>query len=161
MDELESLVGKSIFDIGSDIPDAFKSIGIRVAILGYKYKNCGKRYPSDSFKISSIDFSNPISFDELFDFDKLFIFWHFNQTITDLELFDISPDKDILRADYDHIIDMIENGEAHNLRYGNTRFLAAKRLDDEILLNNKITNKRDFVFKVDYLQRILDEIKLY
>ena len=161
MDELENLVGKDISEIDADIVDAFKSINIKVAILEYKYKNCGKRYPSDSFKIASIDFSNPLPFDELIDFNKLFIFWHFNGIITDMELFDIRPDRDSLRNDYDFIIDMIENDEAHNLRYGDTKFLAAKRLDDVILVNNRKANRRDFVFKVSYLQKMLNEIKLY
>ena len=77
MDELERLVGKNISEIDFDIFEAFERIDIKVAILEYKYKNCGNRYPSDSFKIMGIEFSNPVSFDELFDFDKLFIFWHY------------------------------------------------------------------------------------
>ncbi len=161
MDFLEDLIGKNISQIDEDIIDAFASINVKVAILEYKYKNCGKRYPSSSFRLAGIDFTNPLSFDELFDFDKLFIFWHFKGTITDLELFDITLEKDVLKKDYDFIIDKIEKGQAHNLRAGDTMFLAAKRLNDEILINGVKTNKRDFVLKVKYLQKILDEIKLF
>ncbi len=161
MDELEDLIGKNISQIDGDIIDAFADIDVRVAILEYKYKNCRKRYPSDSFRLASINFTNPLSFDELFDFNKIFIFWHFRGTITDLELFDLTLDKDVLKKDYELIIDKIENGEAHNLRAGDTMYLAAKRLDGEILINGVKTNQRDFVLKVKYLQKILDEIKLF
>ena len=161
MDELESLIGKNVSEIDEDIIDVLKSIDIKAVILEYKYKNCRRRYPSASFKLASIDFSNPISFDELFNFDKLFIFWHFNGTITDLELFDLTLDRDVLKKDYDFIIDKIENSQSHNLRAGDTKFLAAKRLNEEILINGVKTNKRDFVLKVKFLQKILNEIKLY
>ena len=42
MDDLESLIGKSINEIDSEIIKAIESINIKVAILEYTYKNCGK-----------------------------------------------------------------------------------------------------------------------
>ena len=158
MDELESLIGKSIHEIDNEILESFAEINVKAAILEYKYKNCGVRYPSNSFKLEEIDYDNPIGFDELFSFDKLFIFWHFNETITDLEIYDISQDRESLKEDYDLITDKIENGEAHNLRAGDTRLLGAKRLNEVIYLNNRKTNKREFVLKVIYLRKILNEI---
>jgi hypothetical protein len=160
MDELESLIGKPISDISQDIITSFESIDIKADVLGYKYKNCGVRYPSDSLKLSDIVYDNIISFEDLFYFDKIFIFWHFNGIITDLELFDISLDKDLLKRDYDLIISKIKKGEAHNLRAGDTKLLGAERLNKEILVNNKKTNKRIFVLKKYYLQKILNETSL-
>ena len=161
MDELEDLIGKSIDAIDEEITDALDSIDIKAAILEYKYKNCGVRYPSTSLKLMNIDYDNVISFENLFYFDRIFIFWHYKGTISDLELFDISPDKDLLKKDYDFLLSKINNGEAHNLRAGDTKLLAAERLKDEILVNNRKTNKRTFVLKKHYLQKMLNELKLY
>ena len=159
MDELESLIGKSIFEIDSEIIEGLKSLNFKVAILEYKYKNCGVRYPTHPLKLANIDYINPLSFDELIDFDKLFIFWYFNETITDLEIFDITHDLDNLKNDYDLIVGKIKDSKAFNLRQGDTKFLAAKRLNETMLLNGKKVNKRDFVFKKGYLQKVLNEIR--
>ena len=161
MDELEDLIGKSIDGIDEEIIDALHSIGIKAAILEYKYKNCGVRYPSTSLKLMNIDYDVIIPFENLFDFDRIFIFWHYKGTITDLELFDISPDKDMLKKDYDLILLKINNGEAHNIRAGDTKLLGAERLKEEVLVNNRKTNKRIFVLKKHYLQKMLNELKLY
>ena len=159
MDELESLIGKSISEIDEEIIKSLKSIDFKVAILEYKYKNCGQRYPIHPFKLDIIDYNNVISFDELIYFRKIFIFWHFKGQITDIEVFDITSDLDKLKADYDLIVSKIENNEAFNLRQGDTKYLAAKRLNETIVLNDKNVNKRDFVLKKSYLQKILNEIK--
>ena len=161
MDELESLVGKSIFDIDSDIVDALESINIKVAVLEYKYKNCGKRYPIETLNLADIDYENVILFDDLIDFSKIFIFWHFNNQITDLELFNISNDLDNIKKDYDSIIAKIDNNQFLNIRQGDTKLLAAKRLDETVEFNNKSVNKREFVFTKRFLQKILNDIKLY
>lgn len=158
MDELEALIGKPIDDIDPDIIAVFESINIKVAVLEYKYKNCGVRYPSDSLKLNVIDYNNIIPFEDLFNFDKIFIFWHFRGTITDLELFDISQDKDLIKKDYDLIVSKIRNGEAHNIRAGDTKLLAGERLDEKVIVNNRKTNKRIFVLKRYYLQKILKEL---
>ena len=161
MDELENLVGKSIFDIDSDIVDALESINIKVAVLEYKYKNCGMRYPIETLKLADIDYGDVISFDDLIDFEKIFIFWHFKNQITDLELFNISDDLKNIKEDYILITQKIENNQSSNIRQGDTKFLAAKRLDETVEVNNKIVNKREFVFTKRYLQKILNDIKLY
>lgn len=161
MDELERLVGKSIFDIDSDIIDALESINIKVAVLEYKYKNCGKRYPIETLRLDAIDYRDVISFDDLINFEKIFIFWHFNNQITDLELFNISNDLDNIKKDYDSIIAKIDNNQFLNIRQGDTKLLAAKRLDETVEFNNKSVNKREFVFTKRFLQKILNDIKLY
>ena len=161
MDELENLVGKSIFDIDSDIVDALESINIKVALLEYKYKNCGKRYPIETLRLDAIDYRDVISFDDLINFEKIFIFWHFKNQITDLELFNISDDLKNIKEDYILITQKIENNQSSNIRQGDTKFLAAKRLDETVEVNNKIVNKREFVFTKRYLQKILNDIKLY
>ncbi len=161
MDELENLVGKSIFDIDSDIVDALESINIKVAVLEYKYKNCGKRYPIETLRLDAIDYRDVISFDDLINFEKIFIFWHFKNQITDLELFNISDDLKNIKEDYILITQKIENNQSSNIRQGDTKFLAAKRLDETVEVNNKIVNKREFVFTKRYLQKILNDIKLY
>ena len=161
MDELENLVGNSIFDIDSDIVDALESINIKVAVLEYKYKNCGKRYPIETLNLADIDYENVILFDDLINFEKIFIFWHFKNQITDLELFNISNDLDNIKKDYDSIIAKIENNQSSNIRQGDTKFLAAKRLNETVEVNNKSVNKREFVFTKRFLQKILNDIKLY
>ena len=161
MDELESLVGKSIFDIDRDIVDALESINIKVAVLEYKYKNCGKRYPVETLNLAPIDYSEVISFDDLINFEKIFVFWHFNNQITDLELFNITDDLDNIKNDYLLITKKIENNQSSNIRQGDTKFLAAKRLNETVEVNNKSVNKREFVFTKRYLQKILNDIKLY
>lgn len=161
MDELESLVEKSIFDIDRDIVDALESINIKVAVLEYKYKNCGKRYPVETLNLAPIDYGDVISFDDLINFEKIFIFWHFNNQITDLELFNITDDLDNIKNDYLLITKKIENNQSSNIRQGDTKFLAAKRLNETVEVNNKSVNKREFVFTKRYLQKILNDIKLY
>ena len=161
MDELESLVGKSIFDIDRDIVDALESINIKVAVLEYKYKNCGMRYPIETLNLAPIDYSEVISFDDLINFEKIFVFWHFNNQITDLELFNITDDLDNIKNDYLLITKKIENNQSSNIRQGDTKFLAAKRLNKTVEVNNKSVNKREFVFTKRYLQKILNDIKLY
>ena len=161
MDGLESLVGKSIFDIDRDIVDALESINIKVAVLEYKYKNCGKRYPVETLNLAPIDYSEVISFDDLINFEKIFVFWHFNNQITDLELFNITDDLDYIKNDYLLITKKIENNQSSNIRQGDTKFLAAKRLNVTVEVNNKSVNKREFVFTKRYLQKILNDIKLY
>ena len=160
MDILENLIGKSIDEIDSEIIESFREVNIEVAVLEYKYKNCGVRCPASSFKLTGIDYDDVISFEKLFYFDKIFIFWYYDKTITDLELFDITSDKETLKQDYDLIVGKIKKGEAHNIRAGDTRYLAAKRLNEVISVNDKKTNKRDFVLKIPYLQKILNEISL-
>ena len=159
MDELENLIGKSIFEIDIQIINALESLNFKTAILEYKYKNCGVRYPADSLELAPIDYDDVIGFDELIDFDKLFIFWHFNETITDIEIFDITLDLDKLKSDYDLISGKIQNNQAHEIRQGDTKFLAAKLLDEKVSINNRKVNKRQFVLKKTYLQKILKEIK--
>lgn len=161
MDELERLVGKSIFDIDRDIVDALESINIKVAVLEYKYKNCGKRYPIETLNLAPIDYCDVISFDELINFEKIFIFWHFKEQITDLELFNITDDFDNIKEDYISITQKIESNQSSNIRQGDTKFLAAKRLNETVEINNKPVNKREFVFTKRYLQKILNDIKLY
>ena len=160
MDELESLIGKSIFEIDSEIKKSLKSLNFKIAVLEYKYKNCGARYPADSFKLASIDYDHVITFDELINFNKIFIFWYFNNIVTDLEIFDLTFDLDNLKSDYDLILSKIKNGQAHNIRQGETKFLAAKRLNEYVFINNKKVNKREFVLKKSYLQIILKEMKV-
>ena len=152
------LIGKHVSEIDSEIIESLESIDFKIAILEYKYKNCGQRYPIHPFKLDIIEYNDVISFDELIYFKKIFIFWHFKGQITDIEVFDITLDLDNLKSDYDLIVSKIENDEAFNLRQGDTKFLAAKRLDETLVLNGKNVNKREFVLKKSYLQKILNEI---
>ena len=71
MDELESLIGKSIFEIDSEIKKSLESLNFKIAVLEYKYKNCGIRYPANPLKLTLIDYTNVITFDELINFDKI------------------------------------------------------------------------------------------
>ena len=161
MDDLENLIGKSINEIDSEIIEAIESINIKVAILEYTYKNCGRRYPKTHFKLAPIDYNDLISFKNLINFNRICIIWHYNGIITDLEFFDITEDMNSIKGDYDYIKKMIDTGQAHNLRAGDTKYLAAFRLNEEISLADKKINKRVFVIKKTYLQKMLNELNIF
>jgi hypothetical protein len=64
--------------------------------------------------------------------------------------------------DYYYIKKTIDNGEAHKLREGDTRYLGASRLSEKVPQpnNERLANKREFVLKKRYLQKIINEIDL-
>jgi hypothetical protein len=72
----------------------------------------------------------------------------------------LSNDFDVLLMDYYCIKKAIDNGEAHNLREGDTKYLGASRLNEMVHQPNsdKLANKREFVLKNKYLQKIINEI---
>lgn len=153
INDLEKLIGKSI----NNIPKTFFKY-----IIGYKYKNCGMRYPVTNFKLAQLDYFNPIAFDDLFTSRKLIFLWYDeNFIITDLEIYDIFDDLEVLVNDYEDIIKMIDNGEAHNLRQGQTKYLGAGKLNVKCKQpnNDVCAFKREFVLKKYYLQKILNQIK--
>lgn len=158
MDSFEALIGKNIEDVTLNESKTFF-----IAPLRYSTKLCGRRYPSDKFKIADLDYFDLISFSELFEKESLMIVWH-DETglITDLELYHLSNDFDVLFDDYNIIKKAIDNGEAHILREGDTRFLGASRLDEIVPQPNshKLANKREFVLKKKYLQKIINEIRI-
>ena len=158
MDSFEALIGKNIEDVTLNESKTFF-----IAPLRYSTKLCGRRYPSDKFKIADLDYFDLISFSELFEKESLMIVWH-DETglITELELYHLSNDFDVLFDDYNIIKKAIDNGEAHILREGDTRFLGASRLDEIVPQPNshKLANKREFVLKKKYLQKIINEIRI-
>lgn len=157
MDSFEALVGKNINDVVLDESETFF-----VAPVEYFYKNCGKRYPASKFKLADLDYFNFISFSELFKYESILIVWHDSTgLITDLELYHLSNDFDVLFEDYYYIKKAIDNGEAHNLREGDTRYLGASRLSGRVQQPNSdiLANKRELVLKKKYLQKILNEIR--
>ena len=161
MDDLENIIGKSVDEIDSDIIEAIESINIKVAILEYAYKNCGRRSPKTHFKLAPIDYNKIISFNDLISFNKICIIWHYNGIVTDLEFFDITEDMDSIKNDYDYIKETIDTNQAHNLRAGDTKYLAAFRLNEKVELADKKVNKRIFVIKKTYLQKMLNELNSF
>ena len=156
MDSFKQLIGKNINEIDLD-----ESSDFILAPLGYFTKHCGRKYPSSKLKISDLDYFNLISFSELFKREALFIIWHDEDGIvTDLEIYYLSNDFDILFKDYYYIKKTIDNGEAHRLREGDTKYLGASRLSEMVKQPNsdKLANKREFVLKKKYLQKIIGEI---
>ena len=157
MDSFEALIGKNISDVVLNESETFF-----VAPLEYFYKNCGMRYPSSKLKLADLDYFNLISFSELFKYESILIVWHDSTgLITDLELYHLSNDFDVLFEDYYNIKKAIDNGEAHRLREGDTRYLGASRLSDMVAQPNSdsLANKRELVLKKKYLQKILNEIR--
>jgi hypothetical protein len=157
MDSFEALVGKNINDVVLNESETFF-----VAPLEYFYKNCGMRYPASKFKLADLDYFNFIGFSELFKYESILIVWHDSTgLITDLELYHLSNDFDVLFEDYYYIKKAIDNGEAHRLREGDTRYLGASRLSDMVAQPNSdsLANKRELVLKKKYLQKILNEIR--
>lgn len=158
MDSFEALIGKNINDIALNESDTFF-----IAPLEYSTKLCGKRYPSSKYKLADLDYFNLITFSELFKKEAILIIWH-DETgiISDLEIYYLSNDFDVLFTDYYTIKKAIDNGDAHSLREGDTKYLGASRLDEKVPQPNsdKLANKREIVLKKRYLQKIINEISI-
>lgn len=157
MDSFEQFIGKNVDEVSLDESnDSFF-----IAFLEYKYKLCGRKYPADKFKLAEIDYFNLISFSDLFSRKSILIIWHDESCfITDLEIYHFLNDLEVLLNDYEHIRKCIENGEAHILREGDTKYLGASRLDEKVAQPHSdcLANKREFVLKKKYLQKIINEI---
>ena len=158
MDSFETLVGKNINDVVLD-----ESTTFFIAPLEYFYKNCGRRYPASKFRMADLDYFDLIDFTCLFRYESILIIWH-DETglITDLEFYYLSNDFDVLFSDYYYIKKAIDNGEAHKLREGDTKYLGASRLPDKVSQPNsdKLANRRELVLKKKYLQKMLNEMDL-
>lgn len=155
MDSFEALIGKNINDVVLN-----ESTTFFVAPVEYFYKNCGKRYPASKFKLADLNYFDPIDFTDLFKFESILIIWYCNEIITDLELYYLSNDFDVLFMDYYRIKKAIDNGDAHKLREGDTKYLGASRLNEKVPQPNsdKLANKRELVLKKKYLQKMLNEM---
>ena len=156
MDSFKQLLGRNIKEVTLD-----ESSDFFIAPLSYNTKHCGRRYPRDKFKLVEINYFNIISFEELFKKEAIFVIWHDEHgIITDFEIYYLSNDFDVLRNDYDYIKNIIESGEAHNLTEGDTIYLGASRLNEKVPqpFSEKLANKRIFVLKKKYLQKIIDEL---
>ena len=132
-----------------------------IAPLEYNTKLCGRRYPASKFKIADIDYFDLISFSQLFKKEAILFIWYTCEgIITDLEVYYLSNDFDVLFRDYYYIKKAIDNGEAHRLREGDTKYLGASRINEKVPQPNsdKLANKREFVLKKKYLQKIINEI---
>ena len=113
------------------------------------------------FKLADLDYFNLISFSQLFKKEAIFIVWYNEEGIvTDLEIYYLSNDFDILFRDYYYIKKAIDDGEAHRIREGDTNYLGASRLDEKVAQPNSdiLANKRELVLKKKYLQKIINEI---
>ena len=156
MDSFEALIGKNINEVALN-----ESTTFFIAPLEYFYKNCGRRYPASKFKLADMDYFNLISFSDLFKYESILIIWY-DETglITDLEHYYLSNDFDVLFKDYYYIKKAIDNGEAHRLREGDTKYLGASRLSEKVSQPNsdRPANRREFVLKKKYLQKILNEM---
>lgn len=156
MDSFEQLIGKNIDEV-----DLNESTTFFIAPLEYNTKLCGRRYPASKFKIADIDYFDLISFSQLFKKEAILFIWYTCEgIITDLEVYCLSNDFDVLFRDYYYIKKAIDNGEAHRLREGDTKYLGASRINEKVPQPNseKLANKREFVLKKKYLQKIINEI---
>ncbi|WP_406531475.1 hypothetical protein [Methanobrevibacter sp.] len=156
MDSFEALIGKNINEVTLNESQTFF-----ISPLRYSTKNCGRRYSKSKFKLADLDYFNMISFSELFRKEAILIIWYDEENIiTDLEIYHLSNDFDVLFNDYYYIKKAIDNGEAHKLREGDTRYLGASRLSEKVAQPNsdKPANKRELVLKKKYLQKIINEI---
>ena len=133
---------------------------VKIAILEYGIKGCGKRFPKSKLFLADINYMDLISFYDLIVFNKLLIFWYFNNIITDIEIYHLDDDLDILKQDYDYIKNMIDCGNAHSISEGDTKYLGAALREgkSESPNNNRLARNRCFVFKKKYLQEIINEL---
>lgn len=69
----------------------------------------------------------------------------------------LSNDFDVLFKDYYYIKKAIDNGQAHKLTEGD---MGAARLNEKVNQPNsdKLANKREFVLKKKYFQKIIGEL---
>ena len=156
MDSFEQLIGMNVDEIDLDESDDFI-----LAKIPYNAKHCGKRYPSSKLKLADLDYFNLIDFSLLFKKETLFIIWYGeDRLVSDLEIYHLSNDFDVLLCDYYTIKKAIDDGCAHKLTEGDTRYLGASRLEEKVAQPNsdKLANKRELVLKKKYLQKIIDEI---
>ena len=156
MDSFEQLIGMNVDEIDLDESDDFI-----LAKIPYNTKHCGKRYPSSKLKLADLDYYNLIDFSLLFKKETLFIIWYGeDRLVSDLEIYHLSNDFDVLLCDYYTIKKAIDDGCAHKLTEGDTRYLGASRLEEKVAQPNsdKLANKRELVLKKKYLQKIIDEI---
>lgn len=156
MNSFEAFIGKNINEVTLNESQTFF-----IAPLKYSTKLCGRRYPQDKFKIADIDYFNLISFSQMFSRESILIVWYNEDgIITDLEVYHLSNDLDVLLEDYNTIKKSIDEGKAHILTEGDTKYLGASRLKEKVAQPNsdKLANKRQFVLKKKYLQKIIDEM---
>lgn len=156
MDSFEALIGKNIADVTLNESQTFF-----ISPLKYSTKHCGRRYPQSKFKLADLDYFDMISFSELFKKEAILIIWYNEEDIiTDLEIYYLGNDFDVLFKDYYYIKKAIDNGDAHKLREGDTKYLGASRLNEKVPQPNgdKLANRRELVLKKKYLQKIINEI---
>ena len=158
MDSFEELIGLSIDEVDLDGSDDF------IFPVGYKYKNCGQRYPASKLKLCDLDYSDFVEFNDLFKFEAIFLIWFDEESrlITDLEIYHLSNDFDVLFRDYYLLLSAIRDGKAHELREGDTKYLGASRVGGKVRQPNSdaLADKRELVLKKKYLQKILNEISV-
>ena len=157
MDSFERLIGRNVNEVSLDE----SSDSFFIAPVEYKYKVCGRKYPAEKFKLADIDYFNLISFSDLFSRKGILIIWHDESgLITDLEKYYFINDLEVLLNDYEHIRKCIDDGKAHILREGDTKYLGASRLNEKVAQphSDQLANKRQFVLKKKYLQKIINEI---
>ncbi len=158
MDSFEKLIGLDVDEVDLNESEDF------IFLIGYKYKNCGQRYPATKLKLADLDYFNFIEFTDLFPSEAIFLVWFDEETrkITDFEIYYLSNDFDVLFSDYYYILSEIRNGNAHRLRQGDTKYLGASRLNEKVPQPNSdhLAEKRELVLKKRYLQKILNEISI-
>ena len=158
MDSFEKLIGLDVDEVDLNESEDF------IFSIGYKYKNCGQRCPATSLKLADLDYFNFIEFTDLFKNEAIFLVWFDDESrkITDLEIYYLSNDFDVLFSDYYYILSEIRKGNAHMLRQGDTKYLGASRLNEKVRQPNSdiLADKRELVLKKKYLQKILNEISI-
>ena len=67
---------------------------------------------------------------------------------------------DVFFNDYYYIKKAIDSDELHKLTEGDTQYLGASRLNEKVSQPNsdRLVNRREFVLKKKYLQKIIDEM---
>lgn len=166
MKRIESLINFNLKQLEKPYEKAvsgmldFNDSSVRIAVLEYGIKGCGKRYPREKVYLEEIDFFSVAGFEDLFYFEKLLIFWHREGMVTDIEIYDIRNDLHALKDDYDIIVEKIANGSAHLLSEGDTVLLGAGLAGGKCKApdSDRTARCRAFVLKKRYLQKIIDEL---
>lgn len=156
----------------------FEELGIELKVTGYVKNKNGKRRAKERLVLSMIDYKNIIN--ETFDFSKLIfknkkllIIWYQYDKDLDgwadfeikyVELYDMEEDIETFKKDFQDIQQKVQEGKAHELSEGATKYLGACTKSSTSKVRREQPNSdipakpRAFSLKNQYMNKVLNEI---
>lgn len=161
------------YKLNSDAKADFDNLGIELKVTGYIVNKDGSKTPKERLSLSMINYNAIIN--EEFEFSKLLfknrkmlIIWYeyikgINYSdfqITEFQLYDMTPDIEVIKNDFYLIRNKVQVGQAHLLSEGDTTFLGAATKGSKNSVctqpNSPIIAKpRAFCLKNSYMRGVL------